>query len=257
MVGFNMAGEIPGVGIGYRLEVGVFFPEQRKVAIIEDGSLSIIDPVVIGYDRADYDYDSDGRPGGPLPTTVENTPFAKWSLGLDYTIAEVVYLNVQWIHGLVDEWGAGDWITEGWSVRDGGVTTDDIELLTTCAAGRGPGEQCAREMLHPRIADYLVLGADFRFDNQAGLFRLFTIWDLSGYTERQWDDAQGKRVERTYSLFTPEGFSAVIYPELQYNFGYGFELHAGALIQLGRSYTRFGDPAAGGSEIFMRGRYSF
>jgi hypothetical protein len=44
--------------------------------------------------------------------------------------------------------------------------------------------------------------------------------------------------------------------ELQYNFGGGFEMHVGALLQFGESYTRFADPAAGGHQFLMRARYS-
>ena len=49
----------------------------------------------------------------------------------------------------------------------------------------------------------------------------------------------------------------MIYPELRYNFGGGFELHVGALLQFGKSYTKFGDPAGGGHQVFTRARYSF
>jgi hypothetical protein len=60
-----------------------------------------------------------------------------------------------------------------------------------------------------------------------------------------------------HSLFSSEGFSASIYPELDYNFGNGLELGAGALLLLGGSWTKFGDPAAGGSLVFTRARFSF
>jgi len=65
------------------------------------------------------------------------------------------------------------------------------------------------------------------------------------------------RVVTTHSPFSKEGFSAVIYPDFNYNFGNGLELGLGALIQLGKEYTKFGDAAAGGSLIFTRGRFSF
>jgi hypothetical protein len=64
------------------------------------------------------------------------------------------------------------------------------------------------------------------------------------------------RVEKDLPFYTPEGFSAAIFPELSYNFGNGLELGAGALFNLGRSYTKFGDPAAGGSITFIRARYT-
>ncbi len=66
-----------------------------------------------------------------------------------------------------------------------------------------------------------------------------------------------QRTMTHYSLFTTQGFSASIFPELDYNFGNGLELGAGALVLLGARTTKFGDPAAGGTEVFTRGRYSF
>jgi len=48
----------------------------------------------------------------------------------------------------------------------------------------------------------------------------------------------------------------VLFPEFSYNFGNGLELGAGALVNLGKSYTKFGDPAAGGSLTFARARYT-
>ena len=126
------------------------------------------------------------------------------------------------------------------------------------------GAQCATETLLPRIGDYLVLGADLKFLDDALLFRIFTIWDLSGVTMTQWVCNQvagdhlsclkGHPGSTHYGLFTSEGFSASIYPELTYNFGNGLELGAGALLLLGNDYTKFGDPAAGGTEVFTRGR---
>jgi hypothetical protein len=48
----------------------------------------------------------------------------------------------------------------------------------------------------------------------------------------------------------------VLFPEFNYNFGNGLELGAGALVNIGKPYTKFGDPAAGGSVGFMRARYT-
>ncbi len=140
-------------------------------------------------------------------------------------------------------------------MRSGGVTSE-VAATLGCALAED-GTECATEMLKPRIGDYLVWGMDFRFLSQAALVRIFTIFDLSGIWEESWDADAGERVRVYHSMFTPEGFGAVIYPEVQYNFGGGFELHAGALLQLGPTTSKFGDPAAGGSMIWTRARYSF
>ncbi len=255
--GLNVAGEVNPFkwineeinGIGYRFEGALVVPRGQTIKLTNDAL-----PLGIPQPAGEYDYDGDGQPGGREPLVVDDTPFMKWVLGLDYTFGEHVYVNAMWVHGLVDEFGAGDWIKEGYAVRQSGVIEGSNVLA--CALGKN-GETCSREILRPRLGDYVVLGADFKFMNQAGLFRLFTILDATPLVEETWNDEEGKRVRRTISPLSAEGFSMVILPELDYNFGNGLELAAGALIQLGKPYTKFGDPSTGGSTFFTRARYSF
>lgn len=266
VAGLNVAGEADLLGwisddiapIGFRLEVGVYFPDEYRIAI-DQGEIAIM-----GFTAAagEYDYDGDGRPGGERPVVLESTPYAKWTLGLDYTFDEHWYVNVMWVHGLADEVGAGDWISDGMDVRSGGVVTNNPDyLLDNCANplldGGPSGEVCSQEILRNSIGDYLVLGVDFKWSGGDGLVRLFTIWELTGYVEDTYDLATRQRVRNRFSPVSPEGFSLVLFPELNYNFGGGFELGAGALVQLGKRYTKFGDPAAGGSLIWTRARFSF
>jgi hypothetical protein len=255
--GLNVAGEVNPFkwidddinGVGYRLEGALVVPRSASIKLTND-ELALGIPQAAG----EYDYDGDGRPGGREPQVVDDAPFLKWTLGLDYTFGEHVYLNAMWVHGLVDEFGAGDWITEGYAVRQSGIA-DGANVLA-CALAKN-GETCSREILRPRLGDYVVLGADFKFMNQAGLFRLFTILDATSLVEEMWDDTEGKRVRRKISPLSAEGFSMVVFPELDYNFGNGLELSAGALLQLGKPYTKFGDASTGGSVLWTRARYSF
>lgn len=255
--GFNMTGEIPWLNmitdaikpIGYRIEAALVVPERATMSI-HTGALDL----GVQVPAAEYDYDGDGTPGGALPTVIGTTPFAKWAVGLDYSFGQYVYANAQWVHGLPDEHGAGDWITEGFVVREGGVTTTDG--LIGCVIGLN-GDACAYEVLKPRLGDYLVTGVDIRFAEQQALLRLFTIFDLSGVDISFWNPETEARQIVHHSMFTTRGFAAVLYPEFSYNFGNGLELGAGALVQLGKTYSKFGDPAAGGSSVFTRGRFSF
>ncbi len=247
--GFNMSGE---VGIGYRLEAALVVPERVEMGITNDE----LDLGVIVVPAGEYDYDGDNRPGGPKPVVIDDTPFAKWTVGVDYTFNEHLYVNAQWVHGLANEYGAGDWITEGYEVRDGGVTSDAGGTIN-CAQIDRDGTKCAREILRNRIADYLVLGVDLNFLDRKLLLRLFTILDLVGVTETYYDTATETRVKKHHHLFTDEGYGVVLYPEVNYNFGNGLELGAGALIQLGKDTGRFGAPEAGGSLAFTRARFSF
>ncbi len=257
--GFNMAGELPTdkiadflSAIGYRLEVALIVPQRAEMEIV----MGDID--IMGYQIPAGEYDYNGRDDGigQRPAVVEATPFAKWTVGLDYTFTENLYANVQWVHGLADEYGAGDWITEGYAVRAGGIVEDDVAIVT-CALVDVDGRQCAVETLRSRIADYLVTGIDLRVLQQKLLLRLFTIFDLSGVWMVRYDPAVGQRVKEFHGPFSDEGFGAVIYPEVSYNFGNGLDLGVGALVQLGKEHGKFGDPAAGGSLAWARTRFNF
>lgn len=257
--GFNMTGEVGWLkelsdvfsAIGYRLEGGLFVPERTTLRMTQD-QLAIAFPQPAG----EYDYDNDGQPGGPEPTVIEDTPFLKWVFGLDYTFNEHLYLNVQWVHGFVDEYGAGDFISDGRQLLASDVTTDETVSTLQCALPRD-GTVCARELYKPRQGDYLVLGVDLTFLERRALIRVFNILYLNGVFEEYFDPAQGRRVEEHHGTFSEKGFSLVVFPEFAYNFGNGLELAAGALVQLGSDDSRFGDPQGGGSLAWTRGRYSF
>jgi len=124
-----------------------------------------------------------------------------------------------------------------------------------CAFQRN-GTTCATEVTRPRIGDYAVLGTDIHFLSDAALARLFMVFDMGGYDVSYYDVMKQHRVSVTHPFYTPEGFSAVVYPEFDYNFGNGFQMGAGALFLLGKSYTKFGDPASGGSLAFLRASYA-
>ena len=258
--GLNMSGEFNPFkrisesihGIGYRVEAALIVPQLTTIQLTQDALPALL------QSAGEYDYQNTGHPGGQPPAVIDSTPFAKWTLGLDYTFGAHVYVNAMWVHGLVDEFGAGDFLHPGYTVRASGVTTMGPQTGSMCVNSVPPnGTQCAKETLANRIGDYLVLGADFKFLDDAGLFRFFTIWALDGTVDSYYDPVQQKRVMVPHSFFTSQGFSAAIFPELDYNFGNGLELGAGALLLLGTSTTKFGDPAAGGSLLFTRGRYSF
>ncbi len=263
VAGLNITGEFDALGwisdifnpIGYRIELGVFFPDQVRMQMLQDEI--VIGPVT----RPAGSYEP--LPGGQDPLIIDNTPFAKWTVGVDYTFNKYLYMNLQWVHGLFDEFGAGDFISEGYSVRGGGLSTrtrnEALDPLN-CALpelGELNPDVCVRELLRPRLGDFLVVGLDFKFNNGDGLIRFFSILDLTGFVEEDFDDRLGRRTQRKISPFSAEGISLVLYPEINYNFGSGFELGGGALVYIGKNYTKFGDPAAGGSVIFTRARFSF
>jgi hypothetical protein len=265
VVGLNMSGQFNPFkwiskkieSLGYRLEVGLFLPQAWGLTLLQ-GPINM--GPVYNQPAGEYAYggryvDSEGRVL-KHPLVIDSTPFLKWTLGLDYTFNEHVYANVQWVHGFVDEFGAGDFIHKGWTVAKGGLIDQPASDTMSCVLSQN-GYGCAREILRPKLGDFLVLGVDLKFREERVLMRLFTIWALNGVVDDHFDPARGARVQTKRSMFTADGFSAVIYPELNYNFRNGLELGLGSLLMLGRQHSKFGDPATGGHLVFGRARYSF
>ena len=256
VIGANLTGEIPILGgtssIGYRFEAALIFPEKMRAAIeLTDVQVANFPP-----QNGPYDYVA---PDGGLPVVYDDAAFMKWTLGFDYTLTRELYLNAMWVHGFVDEFGAGDWLLPGAvDVRAGGAVSMEQGELLDCRGlgGEGSGEECITEWYRPKIADYLVLGADFRFAENRALIRLFAIWEVSGYTY-SYPDRLGNRQTEKFMPWEKEAFSAVIFPQFSYFFSNGFEAELGGLVALGRDYTRFGDPAVGGSLVWSRFRVRY
>ena len=268
VIGFNMAGELPLdwidaelLGIGYRVEFGLYLPDPVEYRVTQDTIFE--GHPVLEQPAGEYDYGL----GGARPHVVDGRAFAKWVVGLDYSFGPHWMVNLMWVHGMVDEFGAGDFLRKGYQVRQSRSLAEspydclfsNLDISDPQGISKAT-EACAErnmeEILRPRIGDYAVAGVDFKFADQAALVRLFVIWDVSGYYRSYFDEQAGRRVMKYLDLFG-DGFSMIVYPEINYNFGNGLELGLGALLQLGNRYTKFGDPAAGGSVIWTRARFSF
>jgi len=233
VAGLNVAGELDVLGwmggspLGWRLEAAWVVPERLNIAISNDELP--IDPSLI-QPAGEYDYGL----GGERPTVIDDTPFAKWTLGLDYTLGKHVYLNTQWVHGMTDEFGAGDFIQPDYVTR------------------AGDGDWEIRRL---RLGDYLVLGSDIALGGAT--LRLFSLLDMTGYQTETADGSGGERNIVKHSAWSEDGFSAVLYPELMFNFGNGLTAGLGTVQLFGKAHTKFGDPAAGGDLVFVRGSYDF
>jgi len=257
--GLNMTGEIGWLkalseklfnAVGYRLEAALIVPQQTTLRI-DNGAFSLG-----GFETApgEFDYDGDGLPGGKAPQWVDGRAFAKWTLGLDYTFNEHVYVNAQWVHGLVDEFGAGDYVLGASSID--GDQTSQLQCLALQFAN-GCASKFPHEYQRARIGDFLVAGLDYKALQQKLLLRLFTVLALNPIRETYYDEDAKARVEKFHSPFSRNGFSAVVYPSATYNFGNGLELSAGVLAQLGQKWTKFGDPATGGTMVWTRANFAF
>lgn len=231
VAGLNGAGEINLLGfvgaqpLGWRVEAAMVMPQRMTIAI-ENADLELSDGLV--QPAGEYDYGLDGE----RPTVVAGEPFAKWTVGFDYTFGKAVYVNAQWVHGMVDEFGSGDFLNPGFVTRSG-----DADW----------------EIRRHRLGDYLVLGSDIALGGP--VLRLFSLFDLSGYRT---ENTSGDGVATTaHSPFSEEGFSAVFYPELMVPLQSGLQLSAGAVAMFGKPYTKFGDPAAGGTLAFAKASQRF
>jgi hypothetical protein len=228
VAGLNAAGEANLLGflgaepLGWRFEAAWVMPQRLTIAV-ENAELALSEGLV--QPAGEFDYGLDGE----RPTVVEGRPFAKWTLGLDYTLGKGVYINAQWVHGLADEFGAGDFIQPGFVTRAGDADWEIRRL---------------------RIGDYMVVGSDIGLGGPT--LRIFTLLDLTGYqTERAQEGRQDWAITK-HGPLSPKGFSAVLFPELMFNAGHGLSMGVGAVILLGEEHTKFGDPAAGGNLAFVR-----
>lgn len=260
--GLNAAGEVNPLGwigdafkpIGYRMEVAWIFPEERRMVVTNDA----LDFGLLVQDAGEYDY---GLPGGQRPVVLSDASFFKWTLGLDYTLTKFLYVNAQWVHGMPDEFGAGDWVVGGTNTLRAATVTDDTSALAGCAplfdtatVAVDP-RQCPTEWQRPRVGDYGVVGVDLRMG--ASLLRVFTILDFTPLYKSAYNADREQRVETKLSWNDPATRSMVVYPELSHNLGNGLELAGGAVVFMGGKGTKFGDPAVGGTQVFSRAKYSF
>ena len=221
IVGAELAGSIERLGgVGYWAEAALNIPQEVRLGLYEE--------VLTGQQRAiNYNGGEVGflpLGGAPAfrPTVVERAPFVKATIGADYTIKGRVYVNLQYVHGFIDEFGAGRYPRPR---RDPSNPTEPLRWES-------------------RIGDYLVAGMDVKAFADRLLFRFFGLIKLPtvDLATRQFDD------------YAPTG---VLFPQIIWTVWDATELMLGGFIMLGDRSTKFGEPAAGGTEIFAKAKVSF
>lgn len=229
VLGVEMAGSILKLGgMGYWIEAAVTFPGEVTLALYDAIGLKDTElprPMEYLYSSIVGRYIRYTRtPGTPVqrPVVVERTPFVKATIGADYTFAGRVYMNVQYVHGFIDEFGAG----------------------RAARPRRNAQDLSEPPRVEARIGDYLVAGVDVKTLRERLIFRLFGVLKLPSIDleSLKWDD------------YAPTG---VLFPQIIWNAFDATELTVGAFIMLGDRSTKFGDPAAGGSEVFGKVKVSF
>ena len=231
VIGADIGGTIPKLGgMGYWVEGAVVIPQPVAFQLYEetqsgnrfDDRFHVNDKGVVVQDHILVK--PDGTYGAPVtgvrPYVNTGTPYLKLTIGGDYSINEHIYLNVQYAHGFFDEFGTGLQYRSDPSSPDG----------------------WRKEQ---RIGDYIIAGADMKFVSDTLKIRLFGVLKVPsvdlfhGFTFDEWKA------------------TGVVYPQISYQVWDGTELAAGAFLFLGDHSTKFGDAAAGASEVFFKARFQY
>ena len=223
VLGFDMAGTFQKLGgIGYWVEGAVFFPQEITYGLYDDAHPLTItghDPITF-IPKGDGTYQLNQKyPEAQRGTIIPSTPFVKLTAGVDYSWNKYLYTNLQYVHGFIDEFGAGinAYARPGYTLADGatGIRTEQ------------------------RLGEYLIAGADLKLFSDQLLIRFFGAFKIPSVY-----DADPK-------------FTAVLFPQLAWAVWDATELSCGAFVFLGDRDTKFGDPAAGASEIFVKAKFTY
>ncbi|MFI5290465.1 MAG: hypothetical protein ACHQ17_12485, partial [Polyangia bacterium] len=217
VVGADLAGSIEKLGgLGYWVEGAVYFPQEITYGIYNDSGGGH-DPVTFVKDMNDPNYKlKTGYPEAQRGTVIPSTPFLKLTAGFDYSFNKYLYANFQYVHGFIDEFGAGK--------QCYALPGEPIGGNTRCES---------------RIGEYLVLGSDIKLFNDQLLIRLFGAFKVPHADDQM------------------PSFTAVIFPQIAWAVWDATELSVGAFVFLGNSASKFGDPAAGASEIFAKAKFTY
>jgi len=223
VVGADLAGSIEKLkGLGWWIETAVFFPQKITYGTYND-SFGGHDPITF-EDKGTKDANGNElyQPHLTAPefqrgTVIPSTPFVKLTAGMDFTWNKYLYSNLQYVYGFIDEFGAGQ----------------------QCYARPNPTLVFGDNRCEARIGHYLVVGSDLKLFSDQLLIRFFGAFKVP-----QMGDEDPK-------------FTAVLFPQIAWAVWDATELSVGAFVFLGDRDTKFGDPAAGASEIFMKARFTY
>lgn len=218
VVGLDLAGSIEKLGgLGYWVEAAVFFPQMVTYGVYNDafGGHDPITFVPRMDDPSRYTVKI-GEPEAQRGTVIPSEPFFKLTAGIDYSWNKYLYTNLQYVHGFIDEFGAGK------------------ECYALPGELPGGHTRCER-----RIGDYLVLGSDIKLFSDQLMIRIFGAFKIPHHDE-----------------LDPR-FTAVLFPQIAWAVWDATELSLGAFVFLGDRATKFGYPAAGATELFLKAKFTY
>ncbi len=221
VVGADMAGSIEKLkGLGYWVEAAVFFPQKITYGTYNDAF------------------------GGHDPITFEPTGNTD-SSGNQVFIPHITAPEYQ--RGTVIPSTPFLKLTAGVDYTWNKYLYSNLQYVYGFIDEFGAGKQCyARDKVtfddyrcEARIGHYLVVGSDLKLFSDQLLIRLFGAFKVP-----QVGDEDPK-------------FTAVLFPQIAWAVWDATELSVGAFVFLGDRDTKFGDPAAGASEIFVKARFTY
>jgi hypothetical protein len=218
VLGADLAGSIEKLkGLGYWVEAGLFFPQKITYGVYDE----------LLYNHQPVTFTPD--PNNPLGyTQIVGTPEAQRGT----VIPDTPFVKMT--AGLDYTWNK--------------YIYSNLQYVYGFIDEFGAGRQCfalAGAMVgdlprcEARIGHYLVLGSDIKLFSDQLLIRFFGAFKVP-----QIGDENPK-------------FTAVLFPQLAWAVWDATELSLGAFVFLGDRDTKFGDPAAGASEIFMKARFTY
>ncbi len=222
VLGADIAGSIEKLtGLGYWVEAGLFFPQMVSYGVYNDSF------------------------GGHDPITFEDTHMIDPGSGTELFLPHIGGKEFQ--RGTVVPSTPFLKLTAGVDFTWNKYLYSNLQYVYGFIDEFGAGDQCfARDKTtfgdyrcEARIGHYLVVGSDLKLFSDQLLIRFFGAFKVP-----QIGDQDPK-------------FTAVLFPQLAWAVWDATELSLGAFVFLGDRDTKFGDPAAGASEIFLKARFTY
>jgi hypothetical protein len=219
VLGFDMAGSIEKLnGLGYWLEAGVFFPQLIPYGIYNDNPAA----GSMGHDPVTFE-----RVPGLGIQQRSSTAFTRPTV-----VPSTPFLKLT--AGFDYSWNK--YLYTNFQYVYGFIDEFGWGTQSYARTGAMVGD---RPRTEARIGHYLVAGADLKFFSDALLIRFFGAFKVP-----QVGDEDPK-------------FTAVLFPQIAWAVWDATELSLGAFIFIGDRDSKFGDPAAGSTELFLKARFTY
>jgi hypothetical protein len=222
VLGADLAGSIDALkGLGYWAEAGLYFPQKITYGVYNE-LFGNHDPITFL------------KNGGKLPN-------GKPDYSLIQTYPEAQRGTVIPSQPFVKLTAGIDYTWTKWLYSN-------LQYVHGFIDEFGGGQQCFA-YAHAQIGDtprcearlghYIVVGSDIKLFSDQLLLRFFGVFKIP-----QIGDQNPK-------------FTSVLFPQIAWAVWDATELSVGGFVFLGDHDTKFGDPAAGASEVFMKARFTY